>query len=114
MVAHAPTKEAVEGQKAEYIAFFSSTLASVPAREYVFVLTDANASTGKISEGGREADSKVLGSYGGDVLNENSNLLLSSAENNKLALLHTFGCTPTVPCPPIFCKAPIVARDKHV
>ena len=43
-------------------------IASVPAREYVFVLTDANASTGKRGEGGGEADSKVLGAYGRDKL----------------------------------------------
>ncbi|CAN0455295.1 unnamed protein product, partial [Ascophyllum nodosum] len=46
VVAYAPTKEAPEGPKAEYIAALNSTVASVPAREYVFVLTDANAEKG--------------------------------------------------------------------
>ena len=34
----APTEEASEGQKAKNIAALNSTVASVPAREYVFVL----------------------------------------------------------------------------
>ena len=63
------------------MAALNSILASVPAREYVFVLTNANAS-------------KLLGAYGRDVLNENGKLLLGFAEDNKLALLNTFFCTP--------------------
>ena len=47
MVAYAPTEEAPEGQKVKYMAALDSTVASVLAREYVFVLTDANARTGK-------------------------------------------------------------------
>ena len=94
VVAYAPTEEAPEGQKAKYMATLNYTVASVPAREYVFGLTDANARTGKRGEGGGEADSKVLGTYGRDKLNENGKLLLGFAEDNKLALLNTFVCTP--------------------
>ena len=94
MVAYASTEEAPEGQKARYMAAPNCTVASVPAREYVFVLADANARTGKRGEGGGEADSKVLGAYGRDKLNENGKLLLGFAEDNKLALLNTFFCTP--------------------
>ena len=47
------------------MATLYSTVALVPAREYVFVLTDANARTGKISEESGEAGSKVLGAYAG-------------------------------------------------
>ena len=95
VVAYAPTEKAPEGQKVKYMAALSCTLASMPAREYVFVLTYASARTGKSGEGGGEADSKVLGAYGRDKLNENGKLLLLSfAEDNKLALLNTFFCTP--------------------
>ena len=94
VVAYAPTEEAPEGQKAKYMAALNCTVASVPAREYVFVLTDANARTGKRGEGGGEADSKVLGAYGRDKLKENGKLLLGFAEDNKLALLDTFFCIP--------------------
>ena len=47
VVAYASTEEAPEGQKAKYMAALNCTVASVPARKYVFVLTDANARTGK-------------------------------------------------------------------
>ena len=94
MVAYAPTEEAPEGQKSKYMAAFNYTVASMPAREYVLVLTDANARTQKRGEGGGEADSKVLGAYGRDKPNENGKLLLGFAEENKLDLLSTFFCTP--------------------
>ena len=90
VVACAPTEEAPEGDKAKYMAALNCTVASVPAREYVFVLTDANARTGKRGEGRGETDSKVLGAYGRVKLNENGKLLLGFAEDNKLALLNTF------------------------
>ena len=51
VVAYAPTEEAPEGQKAKYMAAQNCTVASVPAREYVFVLTNANARTGKKGKG---------------------------------------------------------------
>ena len=37
---------------------------------------------------------KVLGAYDRDKLNENGKLLLGFTEDNKLALLNTFFCTP--------------------
>ena len=77
------------------------------------VLTDANARTGKRDEGGGEADIKVLGAYGRDVLNENGKLLLGFAEDNRLALLNTFFCIPKNGVS-IRSKAPAAARDKHV
>ena len=78
VVAYAPTEEAPEGQKAKYMTALNCTVASLLAREYVFVLTDANARTGKRGEGGGEADSKVLGAYGRDESSENGKQLLSS------------------------------------
>ena len=75
------------------MAALNNTVASVPALEYVFVLTDANARTGKRGEGCGEADSKVFGAYGGNVLNETGKLLLVFAEHNKLTLLNTLFCT---------------------
>ena len=86
MVAYASTKEAPEGQNAKYMAALNCTVASVPAREYVFVLTDANARTEKRGEGGGETQSKVLGAYGRDKLNENGKLLLRFAEDKTSSL----------------------------
>ena len=96
VVAYAPpTEEAAEGQKAKYMAALNSTVASMPARDHVFILTDLNARTRKRVEGGGEPGSKVLGAYGRDVLNENGKLLLGFAKDNKLALLNTsFFFTP--------------------
>ena len=76
------------------MAALNCTVASVSAREYVFVLTDANARTGKRSEGGEKTDSKVLGANDRDKLYENGKLLLDFAEDNNLALPNTFFCTP--------------------
>ena len=45
------------------MAALNCTVVSEPPREYVFVLTDANARAGKRGEVGGEADSKVLGAY---------------------------------------------------
>ena len=94
MVAYAPTEEAPGAQKAKYMAALNCTVVSVPAREYVFVLTDANAMARNRGGGGEEADSKVLGAYGQDMLGDNGKLLLGFAEDNKLALLNTLFCTP--------------------
>ena len=60
VVAYAPTEDAAEGEKVKYMAALNSTVESVPARKHVFVLTDANARTGKRGEGGRETDSWAL------------------------------------------------------
>ena len=76
------------------MAALNNTVASVPAREYIFVLTKANARTGKRYEGDGEAGSKVLGAYGRDVLKENGKLLLDFAEDNNLAFLNTFFYAP--------------------
>ena len=94
VVAYAPTEEAPERQNAKYMAALNCTIASVPAQKCVFVLTDENTRTGKRGEGGGETDSKVLGAYGRDKLNENGKLLLGFAEDNKLALQNTLFRTP--------------------
>ena len=90
VVAYVPTEEASESQKAKYMAALNCTVASVSAREYVFVLTDANARTGKRGEGRGETDRNVLSTYGRDNLNENGKLRLGFAEDNRLAFLNTF------------------------
>ena len=86
VVAYALTKKEPEEQKANYMAALNSTVASVPARDYVAVLADANARTGKRDEGGGEAGSKVLGAYGRDVLNENGKLLLFCLQKTTSSL----------------------------
>ena len=70
------------------------TVKPVPSREHVFVLTDAKCQDGEEGERGGETDSKVLGAYGRDVLNEAGKLLLGFAEEIKFALLNSFFSTP--------------------
>ena len=94
MVTHTPAEKAPEGQKAKYMAALNSTVVSLPSREYVFVLTNANARTGKRDEGGEESSSKMLGAHVQDMVNENGHLLLGFAKDNTFALLNTFFCTP--------------------
>ena len=94
VVAYAPTKETQEIHKTKYMATLNSIVASVPAQEYLLILTDANAMTGKRDERCVQEDSEVLGTYGQDVLNDNGKLLLGLTEDNKLVLLSTFVCTP--------------------
>ena len=61
VLTYAPTEEAPEGQEAKYVAALTSTVASMPAREYIFVYTDANARTGKLGEGRRGSRQKSVG-----------------------------------------------------
>ena len=58
------------------MAALNSTVASVPARAFAFLLIDANARAGRRGRGGGGADSKVLGAYGREMLNRNGKLLL--------------------------------------
>ena len=88
-VAYAPTEEAPGGQKTKYMAALNCTAASVPARKYVFVLTDANARTVNRGEGGGDADNKV--SRQAQLKRQTT---AEFAEDNRLAPLNTFFCTP--------------------
>ena len=66
----------------------------VPKHEQLFVLMDANARKGRREKGQvGSKDSKVLGAYGRDTLNDNGELLLSFANNHDLALVNTFSST---------------------
>ena len=66
-----------------------------PRHEQLFVFMDANARTGRREKGGiGSKDSKILGAYGRDTLNDNGELLLSFANNHDLAIVNTFFSTP--------------------
>ena len=64
----------------------------VPSSDHLVVLMDANARTGM--RGIEWTDSKVLGAYGRDELNDNGEQLLTHATDNKLALINTYYDTP--------------------
>ena len=67
----------------------------VPKHEQLFVLMDAKARTRRREKGQvGSKDSKIIGAYGLDTLNDNGELLLSFANNHDLALVNTFFSTP--------------------
>ena len=67
----------------------------VPKHEQLFVLMDASARTGRREKRQMGSkDSKILGAYGRDTLNDNGELLLSFANSHDLALVNTFFSTP--------------------
>ena len=68
----------------------NKVVAEVPAHEQLFVTMDANVRAGR--RGGGESGSesnKVLGAYGWDEINDNSERLLSFAANQDLSLVNT-------------------------
>ena len=68
----------------------------VSKHKQLFVLIDANARTGRREKGQvGSKDSKILGAYGRDTLNDNGELLLTFANNHDLSLVNTFFSTPT-------------------
>ena len=63
-----------------------------PSRDHLLVLIDANARIGIRRIGWN--DSKVVGAYGRDELNDNGERTSIYATDNKLALLNTYCATP--------------------
>ena len=96
VVAYAPTE--IQNANNNKHAFWTSldrVVEEVPKHEQLFVLMDANARTGRREKGQvGSKDSKILGAYGRDTLNDNGELLLSFANNHDLALVNTFFSTP--------------------
>ena len=111
MVAYAPTDEAPEGQKAKYMVVLNSTSASVLAQEYIFILTDANARTGKRNGGSEETDIVVLSACGRDVLKESTARFRRRQKDRSSE--HFYFAPSEVVCP-TRSKAPTAARDRHV
>ena len=67
VVAYAPTEEAAERQRVEYMTALNRSTLSMPAWEYNFVLTNMNAKTRKRAGGDGEEVNSILGTYGQDV-----------------------------------------------
>ena len=94
-VAYAPTEIHNASNKHAFWTTLNRAVKEVPTHEQLFVLMDANARTWRREKGGvGSKDSKILGAYGRDTLNDNGELLLSFANNHDLALVNTFFSTP--------------------
>ena len=94
VVAYAPTETQNANNEHAFWTSLDRVVEEVPKHEQLFLLMDANARTGR-REKGRvgSKDSKILGAYGRDTLNDNGELLLSFARNHDLDLVNTFFST---------------------
>ena len=85
IVGYAPTLDKSTSKKDYFWSPLDEVDKGVPGRDHLLVLMDANARTGMRGIGW--TDSKVLGAYGRDELNDNGERLLIHATDNKLSLL---------------------------
>ena len=92
IVGYAPTLDKSTSENNYFWSSLDEVVKGVPSRDHLLVLMDANARTGLRGIGW--TDSKVLGAYGRDELNDNGERLLTHATDNKLALLKTYYATP--------------------
>ena len=94
-VAYAPTETQNDSKKHAFWTSLDNAVEEVPRHEQLFVLMDANTRTERREKGQvGSKDSKILGDYGRDNLNDNGELLLFFANNHDLALVNTFFSTP--------------------
>lgn len=85
-----------------------STIAPMPTREHVFLLTDSKDRTSKGADEGGIRGSKMLGTYGREMLSANGELLLHFAEDNKF-LVYTRTFAPLKVACPTLSKKPNAA-----
>ena len=95
VVAYAQTETQNPSNKHAFWTSLDGAVKEVPKHETLFVSMDANARTGRREKGQVGSnDSKLLGAYDRDTLNDNGKLLLSFANNHDLAFVNTFLSTP--------------------
>ena len=95
LVVYAPTETQNASNKHAFCTSSDKAVEEVHRYKQLFVLMDANARTGRREKGQvGSKDSKILGAYGRDTLNDNGELLLSFANNHDLALVSTFFSVP--------------------
>ena len=93
-MAYAPTETHDASSKHAFWTSLDRAGEEVPQHEQLFVLMDANAPTGRREKGqAGSKDSKTLGAYGRDTLNDNGELLLPFANSHDLVLVNTFFST---------------------
>ena len=92
IVGYAPTLDKSTSEKDCFWNSLDEVAKEVPSRDHLLVLMDTNSRTGMRGIGW--TDSKVVGAYGRDELNDNGERLLIHATDNKLALLNTYYATP--------------------
>ena len=94
-MAHAPTETQNASNKHIFWTSLDKAVKEVPRHEQLFVLMDANARPERRDKGHVGSnDTKIIGAYGRDTLNDNGEPLLSFANNHDLALVNTIFSTP--------------------
>ena len=89
-----PTECTADSDKTRLWSMLLETVASVPRKDQLFVLMDANARTGKRDRGGSLEHAQVAGPYGRDVLNDNGEHLIRTAADSGMTIANTFFSTP--------------------
>ena len=74
--------------------FWSMLLETVPPKDQLFVLMDANARTGKRDWGGSLEYAQVVEPYGRNVLNDNGEHLVRSTADAEMTIARC--CWPTI------------------
>ena len=92
IVGYAPTLDKSTSETDYFWSLLDDVVKGVHSRDHLLVLMDANARTGMRGIGW--TDSKVLGAYGRDELNDNGERLLIQETVHKLALLNAYDATP--------------------
>ena len=92
IVGYAPTLDKSTIKNDYFWSSLDEVIKGVPSRDHLLALMDANSRTGM--RGIRLTDSKVLGAYGRDELNDNGERPLIHATDHKLALLNSYYATP--------------------
>ena len=73
VVAHAPTECAADSNKTRFWSMLLETISSVPRKDQLFILMDANARTGKRDWGGSLEYAQVVEPYGRDFFTTTAN-----------------------------------------
>ena len=95
VVAYASTETQNPSNKHAFWTSLNRAVKGVPKHEQLFVLMGVNARTGRREKGQVVSmDSKILGAYGRNSLNDDGQLLLSFANDHGLALVNTLFSTP--------------------
>ena len=89
---YAPTLDKSTSEEDHFWRSIDEVVKGVRSRNHFLVLMDASARTAIGGIGW--TDSKVMGAYGRDGLNDNGERLWIHPTDNKLALLHTYYAPP--------------------
>ena len=110
VVGYVPTLDKSTSENDYFWSSLDEVVKGVPSRDHLIVLMHPNARKGLRGIGC--TDSKVLGAFGRDELNDNGERLLTHATDNKLALVNTYNASPARGISYTF-QSPNRGKDQH-